>query len=394
MFSNFVPHDTETGELAGWQLVEGDATGDRMLGHYGMKRDDYRLWRSVTPLALPDRVARRRIDPEQKVVQAKSGNERGQEEICAVDAVHAALRHAGIDTPVELIRVQREPFAAKGVHAEAFAAGTRFSKRRLWHAEIAFSTRCVGPLMIGDGRYVGLGLLAPVSDCWRDEIVFPVQPETSVTIADSEAFLHAVRRALMALARNSKGAVPLLFSGHEPDGSPASLGRHEHVFLAVDDADSDGRIGQLIVAAPWACDRSGGAPRQSDRADFDRVVSSLREVRAGKLGIITLGNPRTLAANGPVFGPAQTWESRTSYRPTRHASRGKNRTAAVIQDVIVECKRRGLPRPEVEVLEVNSGPRGGSLAARVRLRFAVAVVGPIMLGRDSHMGGGMFTAVG
>jgi CRISPR-associated protein Csb2 len=32
------------------------------------------------------------------------------------------------------------------------------------------------------------------------------------------------------------------------------------------------------------------------------------------------------------------------------------------------------------------------LAAHVRLRFAVAVKGPIMLGRDSHIGGGLFIA--
>ena len=61
-----------------------------------------------------------------------------------------------------------------------------------------------------------------------------------------------------------------------------------------------------------------------------------------------------------------------------------------MRDVIAECERRGLPRPEVELLELNAGPNGGGLAARVRLRFAVAIEGPIMLGRDSHKGGGLF----
>ena len=116
-------------------------------------------------------------------------------------------------------------------------------------------------------------------------------------------------------------------------------------------------------------------------------------MRAGKLGVVALAYPLTLTAGEPLFGPARTWETRTLYRPTRHAGRGKDPATAVVRDVIAECKRRGLPRPEAELLEFNSGPNGGGLAARVHLRFAVAVEGPIMLGRDSHMGGGLFAAV-
>lgn len=390
-FSAVAPHDAETGELAGWQLIKAD--DDRMLGHYGMKRDAHRLWRSVTSVALPERAARQRINPAQQMAQAKGGGERAQEEMRAIAAVRAALRHAGIDTPVESIEVQREPFAAKGSRAEDFAAGTRFSKHRLWHAEITFATPRHGPLIIGDGRYLGLGLMAPVKDTWRDVTVLALPREANVTVADAAELLHAVRRALMALSRDSKGAVPRLFSGHEPDGAPAGSGGHKHVFLAADDADRDGRIDRLIMAAPWVCDRSGHAPPQSELALFDRVVSSLAEVRAGRLGVITLGLPRTLMANDPVFGPARTWESRTLYRPARHASRGKEPAAALLRDVITECERRGLPRPEAELLELNAGPNGGGIAARLRLRFAVAVEGPIMLGRDSHRGGGLFAAV-
>ena len=62
-------------------------------------------------------------------------------------------------------------------------------------------------------------------------------------------------------------------------------------------------------------------------------------------------------------------------------------------DIIVECERRGLPRPEVEILDLAAGPKGGTLQASVRLRFAVAVRGPLLLGRDSHAGGGLFAAV-
>lgn len=129
------------------------------------------------------------------------------------------------------------------------------------------------------------------------------------------------------------------------------------------------------------------------RALFDRVVCELRHVRAGRLGVIVLDRPSALPHRDPLAGPAQAWESRTSYHPTRHASRAKDPAAAVVQDVIMECGRRGLPKPKIELLEFSAGPNGGNLVARIRLSFAIAIQGPLMLGRDSHMGGGLFAAM-
>ncbi|MGH9581369.1 MAG: type I-G CRISPR-associated protein Csb2 [Bryobacteraceae bacterium] len=59
------------------------------------------------------------------------------------------------------VRVQREPFELNGERAEAFAKGTRFSKHWLWHVEAEFADKISGPLIIGDGRFLGLGLMAP-----------------------------------------------------------------------------------------------------------------------------------------------------------------------------------------------------------------------------------------
>jgi CRISPR-associated protein Csb2 len=64
----------------------------------------------------------------------------------------------------------------------------------------------------------------------------------------------------------------------------------------------------------------------------------------------------------------------------------------VAEDLVAECGRRGLPRPEIELLGLTAGPNGGDIAADVRLRFSVVVQGPILLGRDSHFGGGLFWA--
>ncbi len=63
------------------------------------------------------------------------------------------------------------------------------------------------------------------------------------------------------------------------------------------------------------------------------------------------------------------------------------------RDVSAECVRRGLPAPaEVDILECKGIANGGGLAARARLRFMTAVRGPVLLGRDSHRGGGLFAA--
>ena len=380
-FSGLDETDPATGEIP-WNLVRTEER--RMLGYYGVddsEQNAFRVWRTITPAALPVMRTGRGADGAKRVAgEAK-----------AARAVMQALRHAGVAVPVESVRVQREPFDRNGTRAEEFAMPERFAARGLHHVEIAFAHAVRGPLVVGNGRYLGLGLMAPQKDVSHDAMVFSIELGTSIAIADTAPLLHAVRRALMALSQDDNGCVPRLFSGHEREGAPASSGGHDHVFLAADDAVGDGCIGRLIVAAPWVCDRTRKGSRE-DRLRFDSVAKTLTHVRAGRLGVLTLGPACALAAGDPLIGPACVWESRTAYHPTRHAGRGKALDTAVVRNVSAECERRGLPKPEVELLELNAGPNG-RLAARVRLHFAVAVAGPIMLGRDSHKGGGLFVTV-
>jgi CRISPR-associated protein Csb2 len=352
-----------------------------MLRHYGIGAEGRpaRVWQTVTPAALP--VVRRS--------GRLGGGARAAAEAQAAHVVRQALRHAGIGTAVEAIRLQREPLQRRGTRADAFVPPARLAARALYHVEIAFATPLAGPVVIGDGRYVGLGVMAPMPQHRRDVLIFRLAQDAAITMEDAPLLLRAVRRALMALARTPRGEVPRLFSGHESGGAPARSGGHEHVFLA---ADGERTIDRLVVAAPWACDRSR-EPRPWDRELFNRVVSSLEEVRAGRLGALRLAPVAAPDTEGdPLLGPARSWESRTSYRATRQARRRTNLAAAVTDDLTLECVRRGLPRPEVEVLDLAAGRRGGGLAARVRVRFAVPVAGPVLLGRDSHAGGGVFSA--
>ena len=197
----------------------------------------------------------------------------------------------------------------------------------------------------------------------------------------------------MALARDDRGLVDRLFSGHEADGRPDRTQPHDHVYVAADAgaADRGEWIARLIVAAPWA-DRATKPPPRRPRELFEDVVHRLEDLRAGRLGRFRV-RATPLADGDPVIGPAKTWRGETAYLATRNLKRNADPAAAVMQDVMAECRRRLLPRPvTVEVLQVSAGPRGGRLCALLEIRFATAVRGPLMLGRDSHAGGGLFHA--
>jgi len=148
--------DTDTGETTQTRLIP--ATDTAMLRHFGVSLPDQpaetsRFWQTVTPVVLPVRETRRRM---------KNSSERLAEEQRALFAVRQALRHASIEAKVASLRVQREPFSIKGKQTGSFAVDTRFVKERLWHVDVGFGEPVAGPLAIGDGRYMGLGLMKPV----------------------------------------------------------------------------------------------------------------------------------------------------------------------------------------------------------------------------------------
>ena len=93
----------------------------------------------------------------------------------------------------------------------------------------------------------------------------------------------------------------------------------------------------------------------------------------------------------PLLRASRVWASVTPYIPTRHPKRGEDADAFVREDIVRECLRRNLPRPQTIDLHLHAGPKGG-LSAEARLTFAAAVSGPILLGRASHIGGGLFEA--
>ena len=115
-------------------------------------------------------------------------------------------------------------------------------------------------------------------------------------------------------------------------------------------------------------------------------------VRAGKLGIVSLAGDAADVEDDRLIGPGRIWESHTCYRPTRPVRRGDNPAEVLRRDAIAECRRRSLRAPVAELLD-HSSDGDGHINGRLRLSFAVGVLGPIILGRDSHIGGGLFLAV-
>lgn len=383
-FDSLTSVDSETGEVGRFLLIpaQGDAS---MLDRYARPA---RRFHSVTPVVLPEAARRRRIDPAERGEQAKGGPERAQEEVRASSAVRTAIRHAGIRASAESIRVQREPFERRGSRAESFAEGTRFPKERLWHVEITFDRPVQGPLVIGDGRFLGLGVMAPSlasSNVFAFKIEDGLAPD-----ADPAELTRALRRAVMARVQQTLGAreqLPSYFSGHDRNGEPLKTERDAHLLFGYlpDEAT-------LLVVPPHVTQHR--PPFKNERehlAKLDEALSDLRELRAGSAGLLSLRCTVIDPTTHQAFAPSTTWRTATPYQVTRH---GKKVTPneALEQDVRAECARRGLPEGRI----VASGARGVSgvgLIGNIELRFARAVPGPILLGRNRHFGGGLFVGV-
>ena len=365
-------YDPNTGEvLAETRLLH--AEDDSMLRYFGIGMAPARRWRSVTPVALPARA---------HAPSPRDGSARMAEAEADASALRQAMRHAGIDSPAAFTALQREPFAARGTRADEFAPGTRFTAQRLRHVEITFQTPRHGPLLLGDGRYLGLGLFAPVREV-NGLHIFQIAAGLAQETPDAGVLTRALRRAVMARVQAQLGTqrLPTYFSGHDDSGGPLREGGQAHLAFTFDPVRH-----RLCIVAPHllsARTRTRDDARQLEL--LDSALDGLTELRAGAAGLLQLVPDETGAAD--LLGPSKHWTSATPYTVTRHAKR-LSAAGALIKDVVRECDRRGLPAPDVDVLATQSALHG--LSGTVKLHFATAQTGPILLGRQAHLGGGLF----
>ena len=216
----------------------------------------------------------------------RTGTERSLSEAACAGAFINALRHAGITASVSEVRIQREPFHARGAVADAFRS-SRF-QGRLRHVDVLFQTPVRGPLIVGNGRFVGLGVMRPVKETAPGLHVFSVEQSGAPVIASSAVVARALRRVVMARAQvlYGRNALPVFFHGHENDGSPSRAGNHAHLFVAAFSSDGGARIDRAAVMAPGLCDRS--ILDRKHWSELARAVDGLQMLHCGQGGALSL----------------------------------------------------------------------------------------------------------
>ena len=345
-----------------------------------------KYWQSITPLALPSisREARSKLDSNAN--KSKNGTYRMNMERQAKASVYNALRHAGIHKNISHIQVQREPFDRNGSHAKMFASNLRFPENSLWHAGIHFTDSIAGPIVLGNGRFLGLGIMRPI-DLMHNVLAFSIT-EGLTDGATPPIIVRAARRAMMSRFQHRyphSKTIPTYVSGHKADGSPDDNDAHHHISVVAD------LTHRRILYIPPA------DARQNSWWRHDQVISALEGMdvlRAGAAGCLKLSPAFLDIDSDPLFSPSRVWESVTNYDVTRHYKNISD-DAALKSDVFVELQRHRLTPSQIEcidVLEVFRGPRGG-LSGRLRIAFHTAQTGALLLGRTRHKGGGLFTGV-
>lgn len=375
--------DSNTGDVQDILLVP-TADGS-MLRHYGVNARA-RVFRTVTPVVLPEDRRRRRTEPTAKLNEAKSGLERVLKMSGARAAVVQALRHAGISAPAESIRLQREPFDGAGSRVEPFAVGTRFEMNRLWHVEIAFAVQVEGPLLLGDGRFLGLGLMAPARDVVPGVHAFTItgglsDPPEPINVA------RALRRAVMARVQATLGKSELLaafFSGHGFDSAPIRRSQSSHLSFAFAPEQQT-----LLILAPHVVERRKPTSQELEYLrTLDSALVGFSRLRAGKAGMLSLAPATIHESDDFLTARSRVWKTVTPYIATRHEESGTAKEA-LADDVRTECRRLGIPCPEIESTDVR-GVSGVGLTGNVTLRFERHIAGPLLLGRTRYLGGGLF----
>lgn len=115
-------------------------------------------WTSATPIALPKHPGQ--LGRGNAAVRAKAWK-------AAEDAVKKACTHVGLPEPLSL-EVSFNSFISGARPATRFPVftqngrGGKEVRRQLVHASVTFDRPVSGPLMLGTGRFLGLGLMRPV----------------------------------------------------------------------------------------------------------------------------------------------------------------------------------------------------------------------------------------
>jgi CRISPR-associated protein Csb2 len=136
-------------------------------------------------------------------------------------------------------------------------------------------------------------------------------------------------------------------------------------------------------------DRRPATPDEAaNLAILDRALEGLRDLRAGEAGVLSLRPAIVDVQEDPLFASSRDWSTLTRYRVARHF-RAADARQALASDIQAQLRLREFPKAEVTVVECK-GIAGKGLEGAAILKFKVAVPGPVLLGRNRFLGGGMF----
>lgn len=429
------PVDIATGEI--YPLVLISTADENILRHFGMgENSEASVWRTITPIAVPEVAGRRRIEPTIQLAQAKSGAERVYEQHIAAASIIQALRHAEIREQPVAVKVQREPFEGNGERVEAFANRTRFYSRSLWHAEITFLKPLSGPLVVGDGRFFGLGVMVPnalkrthVAQFVLDSTVLPQITEALPVAESARRILMGIGGRMFSAPDGSRGRSDV-FSGKNENGRP--LEGHGHAYYLPTDEDQDGYIDHLTIIAV-------GGFNEQDLKVLDalrELKSKEREASGHPLRTLLIGIGRLDEYRPYLMQPSRIWRSATPFIASRFLKkRGTKRDPVEFwnnpHDFLIAVLREEMARfiarrfelkdlnpDKIKIrplLDENSvfrigrqnlrpiqfkrfrqkkGDDGGNRpAGSFEIDFGRDVSGPIALGHSSHFGLGLFVPV-
>src|SRR5205085_1380165 len=119
-------------------------------------------------IVLPGHVTRSPENREPDLAARIDARNRAREQRLVIQA----CKHVGIEPEsIESVRVRREPFFPGQPRADARWMLPRNAQGFTWlagrsrvHVELVLRNPLPGPLALGDGRWLALGLMAPVVD--------------------------------------------------------------------------------------------------------------------------------------------------------------------------------------------------------------------------------------
>lgn len=365
---------------AGSRVRVVPASDDTMLRHYVDESTIARTWRTVTPVIVPGTGATRRKSAGS---EARTGADESARRATAEEGIRRAIRHSIVDATLVGVEVQRQAFEPKGLRIDRAVADTRFAASDAWHARLTFRRPPGGPLLLGNGRFLGLGLFAPERPFDSRWLSFRIV-EGAAGIEEPERVAKALRRATLARVQRTLGRrapIPPLISGHSEDGSKLEASG-SHLMCAC-----SARLGRLFLHLP-----TSNAGWNEQKRAFELLTQAMAEMDtllAGRDGVLTVRFEPAAAADSEIPFVSTRWRTETPYTVNRH-ERADDAAGAVRRDVARACRRRGLPVPESIRVQNLQSRSGRGLMADVELEFAVAVEGPLLLGRTRHVGGGFF----